>query len=241
LKWSLFIALREPLSLKIKDSSGRMNGMLTLNFEKRDSSEKNIALRQSEWLPGGLYGFQISSQSIKINQKNFNQLYREAGESTLISLTTQEDEQEKSYPCLIQDIQRDPVSGQIIHVDFYHPSAKKKITTAIPILLEGEAPAVRDFGGTVVRDIKEIEVKGLAIHLPHEIKVDLSILKNIHDRILVKDLVIDQNLELLSEPEGIVAIAMPAENVEEELAKSVDEVTEPIAEEEPEKAEESAE
>jgi len=215
--------------------------MLTLNFEKRDSSEKNIILRQAEWLPAVLYGFQISSQSIKVNQKDFNRMYREVGENTLVSLVTQENEKEKSYPCLIHEIQKHPVGGQIIHVDFYHPSAEKKIITTIPISLEGEAPAVRDFGGTVLRDIKEVEVKGLAIHLPHEIKISLDILKNIHDRILIKDLVIDQNLELLSDPEGIVAIAMPAENIEEELSKSIDESTEPIVEEEPEETKEDAE
>lgn len=209
--------------------------MLTLNIEKRDSSEKISDLRKAGWLPAVLYGFQLPTQSIKVNQKDFNQAYREAGESTLISLTIKDGDEEKKYPSLIHEVQRDPLSDRVIHIDFYHPSAKKKITASIPVIFEGEAPAVRNFGGTVLKEIKEIEVKGLAAQLPHEIKVDLGKLENLHDRILVKDLSIDANIELLSDPEGIVAMAVPVEDVEEELAKSVDEVAEPVkVEEKPE-------
>lgn len=216
--------------------------MLTLNIEKRDSSEKISDLHKAGWLPAVLYGFQLPTQSIKVNQKDFNQTYREAGESTLISLTIKDGDEEKNYPSLIHEVQRDPLSDQVIHIDFYHPSAKKKIIASIPVIFEGEAPAVQNFGGTVLKEIKEIEVKGLAAQLPHEIKVDLSKLENLHDRILVKDLSIDTNIELLSDPEGIVAMAVPVEDVEEELAKSVDEVTEPVkVEEKPEETtEESA-
>lgn len=205
--------------------------MLKLDTEKRESTESVEDLRQSGWLPAVVYGFQMKNQPVKVSLKDFQKIYQEAGESTLISLTVKDGDKEKSFSVLVQETQRHPVSDQIIHVDFYHPSEKKKIEAPIPIVFEGEAPAVHDFGGTVIKEMKEIEVKGLAIHLPHEIKVDLSVLKEPHDRILVKDLAVSSQIELLADPESIVAMALPAEAVEEELEKSVEEEVTPVEEE----------
>jgi len=205
--------------------------MLTLKAEIRESSEKTPALRQEGWLLGVVYGFKMSAQPLKVNLKEFQKIYQEAGENTLVSLVLGKGDQEKSYASLIHEIQRDPVTDALIHVDFYHPSEKKKIEASIPILFEGEAPAVRNFGGTIMKEMKELEVKGLAAELPHEIKVDLGVLENIHDRILVKDLSIDSKIEVLSDPESIVATALPAESVEEELEKSVEETVGSVEEE----------
>ncbi len=215
--------------------------MLTLKAEKRESSEKASALRQEGWLLGVVYGFEMSAQSLKINLKEFQKIYKEAGENTLISLTLEEDGKEKIYASLINEVQRNPVTDALIHVDFYHPSEKQKIEASIPILFEGEAPAVRNFGGTIVREMKEIDVKGLAAELPHEIKVNLEVLENLHDRILVKDLAVDSKLEILSDLESIVATALPAESVEEELEKSIEETVGSVEKEEKEEEEEEEE
>jgi len=215
--------------------------MLTLSAEKREPSERVPGLRQNNWLPGVIYGFEMPTDSIKVNLNDFKKIYQEAGENTLIALVVREGEREKRYESLIQTVQRDPLSSQFIHVDFYHPSAKKKIKAWIPIIFEGEAPAVRDFGGTVIKELKEIEVRGLAAQLPREIKVDLERLKQPHDRILVKDLTFGSTAEVLADPESIVALAVPAEAVEKELEKPVDESVEPVKVEEelPENQEES--
>lgn len=211
--------------------------MLKIEAEKRELTESSAELRQSGWVPAVVYGFQTENQPIKVSLKDFQKIYQEAGESTLVSVVVKEGDQEKGFPVLIQEVQRHPVSGQIIHADFYHPSEKKKIEASIPIVFEGESPAVHDFGGTVIKEMNEIEVKGLAIHLPHEIKVDLGALKEPHDRILVKDLSVNTQIELLADPESIVAMALPAEAVEEELEKSVDEEVTPVEKEEGEKEE----
>ena len=205
--------------------------MLTLNAVKRELTESIDDLRRSGWLPAVIYGFEVDNSPLKIEVKEFEKVYREAGESTLVSVVIKGGEKEQSYLSLIQDIQRHPVSDRIIHVDFYHPSEKKKIEAPIPLVFEGESPAVSNFGGTVVKEMQEVEVKGLAAHLPHEIVVDLGALKKPHDRILVKDLSISSEVELLSNLESIVATALPAEDIEEELEKSVEDMVTPIQEE----------
>ncbi len=208
--------------------------MLTLIAEKRELSEKVPGLRRNSWLPGVVYGFEMPTDSVKVNLKDFKKIYQEAGENTLIALVVKEGEQEKRYESLIKTVQRDPLNHEFIHVDFYHPSAKKKIKTWIPIIFEGEAPAVRDFGGTVIKELKEIKVRGLAAQLPREIKVDLGRLKQLHDRVLIKDLSFGSATEILADPESIVALAVPAEAVEKELEKPVDESVEPVKVEEEE-------
>ncbi len=214
--------------MKIGGLSDRISIMLTLKAEKREASEGASTLLRQEWLPGVVYGFEMETRPLKINRKEFQKIYQEAGESTLVSLALDGGEKQEAYTVLIQEVQRDPVTDEIIHADFYHPSAKKKVEAWIPIVFEGEAPAVNNFGGTVLKEMKEVEVKGLAIHLPHEIKVDLGSLENPHDRILVKDLSVSPDIEVLADPESIVAMAVPAEAVEAELEKSVDEMVEPV-------------
>jgi large subunit ribosomal protein L25 len=225
------------LSLKNSCLSVKIAIMLTLNAEKRESSEKTDKLREQGWLPGVVYGFEMSPQAIKIVLKDFQKTYQEAGESTLVSLVVKGDSKEGGHSCLIQEVQRDPVSDQLIHVDFYHPSEKKKIEAWIPVSFQGEAPAVHNFGGTVLREMKEIQVKGLAANLPHEIAVNLETLENIHDRILVKDLEFGAQIEVLSDPEGIVAAALPTESVEEDLEKTVEESVGSVEEEQAEEEE----
>jgi large subunit ribosomal protein L25 len=84
------------------------------------------------------------------------------------------------------------------------------------LVFEGESPAVKDLGGTLVKNMSEIEVSALPQDLPHEIKVSLESLKTFEDRILVKDLVLPNNVKATANPEEIVALVAAQENVEEE-------------------------
>ena len=92
----------------------------------------------------------------------------------------------------------------------------------VPVHLEGEAPAQKNFDGTLIQSINEVEVFALPQDLPSEIIVDVSSLKTLEDRILVENLQVDLGVEMLAESDWIVAQVMPAQNVEEELAKPVE-------------------
>jgi len=93
----------------------------------------------------------------------------------------------------------------------------------VPLHLEGEAPAVKDFEGTLIQNVHEVEVLALPQDLPSEIVVDVLGLKTLEDRILVENLQVDSKVEVLAEKDWIVAQVVPAERVEEELAKPVEE------------------
>jgi len=107
-------------------------------------------------------------------------------------------------------------------------------------VFEGEAPAVKELGGTLVREISEIEVKALPQNLPHEIKVNVEGLKTFEHEVLVKDLKLPQGVTVQREKNEIVAVVTPpeTEKIEEELEKPVEEKVEEVEKVEEEKEEE---
>ena len=210
--------------------------MLTLPAKIRKTLGKKVkALRERGVLPGVLYGPRIKETlPLEINFKEFEKVYKEAGESTLVSLEIEG----KKTPVLIHEVKLDPLTGKPIHIDFYQPSLEEEVTVAVPIIFEGVSPAVKELGGTLVRNIHELEVKALPQNLPHEIKVDISKLKTFEDDILVKDLVVPKEVKILKDPEESVALVTPPEKVEEELVEPIEEKVEEVQEEKKEEGEE---
>ncbi|PIP24851.1 MAG: 50S ribosomal protein L25 [Candidatus Nealsonbacteria bacterium CG23_combo_of_CG06-09_8_20_14_all_36_12] len=207
--------------------------MLTLLAKIRQiSGKKTKTLRKKGILPAILYGPKIKSSSLEVDSKEFEKIYQEAGESSLVSLEVEG----KKIPVLIHEIQRDPLTDKILHIDFYQAPLEEKITAKIPLIFEGFSPAVKELGGTLVKVIHELEVKAKPEDLPKEIKVDISSLKIFEDILTIKDLKVPIGVEILKNPEEIVAEVFPPEKVEEELAKPVEEKVEEV-----EKVEEKAE
>lgn len=209
--------------------------MLNLLAKARQIFGKKTAkIRKEGKLPAVLYGHDKKTQSVEVDYKEFEKLYRQAGESSLVSIEIEN----KKTPVMIHDAQKDSISGKFLHVDFYQVNLAEKIEASIPLVFEGEAPAVKELGGTLLKVIHEIEVKAKPEDLPKEIKVDISILKTFEDVVEIKDLKVPAGVEVLGKPEEIVAQATPVEKIEEELAKPVEENVEEVEKVEKEKKEE---
>ena len=171
-------------------------------------------------MPAVLYGPGLKkSLSLEINLKEFEKIFMEAGESSLISL---EIDGKKSL-VLVHEIERDAISGSLIHVDFYQPKAGQAIETKVPLVFEGIALAVKNLGGTLVKNIQEVHVRALPKNLPHQILVDIGGLKTFEDNILIKDLILQEGVKIIREPQDIVAKAVPAQKIKEEVAKPIEE------------------
>jgi len=214
--------------------------MISLSVKIRTETGKKAGkLRKKDVLPGILYGPALKeAQPLELDYKTFEKVFEEAGESSLISL---EIENGKKYPVLIHDIQRDPLTGKIIHVDFYQVSLEEEIIAKIPLIFEGTPPAVKDLGGTLVKNISEVEVKSLPQKLPKEIRVEVSGLKTFEDNIKVSDLELPAGVKVLKESEEIIAVVLPPEKVEEELVKPIEEKVEEVEKVEKPKKEEDFE
>jgi len=194
--------------------------MIILKAKSRKELGKKVKkLRMQGILPAVLYGSKEKPQHLEINGQEFDKAYQQAGESSLISLEVDS----KKFLVLIHQVQADPLSLRPIHVDFFQPSLKEEITAKVALVFDGEAPAVKDLGGTFVRNISEIEVKALPQNLPHEIRVDISSLLTFANSILIKDLKLPEGVKALRGQEDIVAFVASPEKVEEELEKPIEE------------------
>jgi len=215
--------------------------MLSLSAKiRKELGKKSRALRKKGVLPAVLYGPKLKENLLlELDEKKFEKVLKEAGESSLISLEAGG----KVYLVLIHEIQLTPLTEKVIHVDFYQPSLKEEVEVTVPLFFGGVAPAVRDLGGTLIKNIQEVTVKALPQNLPHEIKVNVEKLKTFEDNILIKDLIMPRGGKILKEAEEIIALVSPLEKIEEELAKPVEEKIEEVekVEEKKEKEEEGKE
>lgn len=194
--------------------------MPTLSAKIRQiAGKKTKILRKRGLLAAVAYGPKLKSVPLEVDLKEFRKTYQEAGESSLITLKLPE--LKKEYPVLIHEIQRDPLSGNPIHVDFYQAPLTEEVEAEVPLIFEGKAKAVKELGGTLVKNISELKVKALPQNLPKEIKVSIESLKIFEDKILIRDLKLPKEIKILKEPDEIIAWVAPPEKVEEELEKPV--------------------
>lgn len=184
-------------------------------------------------MPVVLYGPKIKNESLEVKMKDFESILKEAGESTLISLET-EGKKEKNL-VLIYEIKFDPLTSKPTHADFYQPILTEEIEVKVPLSIEGESPAVKNLGGTLVKNISEVEVRALPQHLPKEIKVNVEFLKTFEDKILAKNLQLPEGVKISKNLEEIILYVAQAEKVEEELQKPIEEKVEEVEKIEKEK------
>ncbi len=219
--------------------------MLKLSAKIREEKSRKVAnLREQGFVPAVLYGPKTKNIFLSVNLKEFENIYHEAGGSSLIELdvdSSSSDGKNKKFSVLIQSVEIEAVSQKPIHIDFYQPRLDEETTATVPLVFENEAPAVKDLGGTLVKNIYELEVRALPQKLPHEIKVDISSLKTFEDSILVKDLADLKDVKILKDPEESIVFASEPEKVEEELEKPIEEKVEEVERTEDKKEEEKEE
>ncbi len=154
-------------------------------------------------LPAILYGHKVEPALYWLKYLDFEKLYKSAGESTIIELMT---EGKKDANVLIQEVDRDPMSGRFLHVDFYQVRMDEEIETDVPFEFVGESAAVKELSGILVKSLNEVKIKCLPKDLPHALTVDLSALATFEDQIKLKDLKLPHGVTLLEDVETIVVI-----------------------------------
>lgn len=175
---------------------------ITLKVEARTETGKKLkTLREQGKLPAVVYGPKHESTNLFLDGKEFEKIFREAGESSVLLLTGVGEDAE----VLVQEVAYDPVKGGLKHVDFYAIEKGKEVTVSIPLEFVGESPAAK-LGGSLTKALHEIEVTCKPSALPHEIIVDISSLLTFEDHIRVKDLNIPANVKVENDPEDTVAV-----------------------------------
>lgn len=190
-----------------------------------------------------LYGPRIKTISVQVLFKDFEKVYAEAGETSLVTLEFSAEAKDlQNTVVMIRDVEQHPVSRQLTHVDFYQVPMDEKTIVRVPVEYDGEAPAVKDEGGTLVRSLYEVEVRAFPMDIPHEIHVDLTSLAHMGNTLMLKDIALPANIEILHhDPETVIAY-VEAPQAEEEVEATAEEVNvQDIKTEGEEKREEKAE
>ncbi|MEX1014558.1 MAG: 50S ribosomal protein L25 [Candidatus Paceibacterota bacterium] len=187
---------------------------MDLKVKNRETLGKKVkTLRKEGFIPGELFGHGFENNHVKVDRKNFKDVYKKAGKNTIINI---EIEGGEKMPALIYGVQIHPISREPIAIDFYRIRDDEKITTKIPIIFGGEAPA-EEKDLVVLTLLDELEIESLPKDIPHEIKVDLSSIEGLEDKILVKDLNIPKNVDVqVSEDAVIVSVSEKQEEVIDE-------------------------
>ena len=188
---------------------------LELTLDPREAHGKaNKRLRRTGMVPGVVYGKGHESTPVQVEAKAFDTLYRAAGRTSVIKFHLPGAGRATSG--LIKSIQRHPLRGTVIHVDFFLVNLQQEMELDVPLVFVGESPAVIEGGGTLLHSMSQLHVKALPNDIPHEIEVNVATLVSLDVAIHVKDLSLNRDLvHVMTDGETLVATVVPP-RVEEE-------------------------
>jgi large subunit ribosomal protein L25 len=206
---------------------------IELVAQKRDILGKKVRfLRRKGITPVNLYGHGIESTALQVETPALKRALAQAGMTSLIHLKL--GSVKRPYMAIVKSVQRDPVKGEVLHVDFYQVRMDEKLKLEVPLVLIGKAPAVKEHGGILVQELNSLEVECLPANMPHRIEADISGLVNLDQAIHVKDLKVGEGVTVLTDPTKAVAriararieveaVAAPAAEVAEEVEAEAEE------------------
>ncbi len=187
----------------------------SLKSTRRDGVGKGVArrLREAGNVPAIYYGRGETPVAISVQAKELELLLHGASGSNVIVDLKVEGAEAADRKAILREVQRHPVRGTILHVDLQHISLSERITVEVPIVLVGVPTGVKDGGGILEHNLREVEVECLPTEIPEKFAVDVSHL-NIGDSVHVSDLVIG-NVKVNTEAERTVATVVPPTVLEE--------------------------
>jgi large subunit ribosomal protein L25 len=178
-----------------------------LEAKKREIIGKQVkALRREGFLPAVIYGSDIEPMPLTLDTKEVRQILSTIGANTLVTLKIGKQES----LALVRDTQREVITRDLLHVDFQAVSLEETITSTVPVLVIGEAPAVKEMNALLVTGLDVLQIEAKAKDLPDTIRVDVSELIEIGDNIQVKDIIISGDVTILDDPEEtVIVVAAP--------------------------------
>ena len=179
---------------------------------RAEANGKAKKIITSGFIPAVVYGSGKANVNIKVKKHDFDKAFKLAGEFNLIDLAV---DGGREIKVIVKEVQKDGLTDKIIHVDFYQVDMAKKITTEIPLNFIGEAKAVKDLGGTLVKNMDAVEVRCLPGDLVSHIDVDISRLDNFDQFIRLHDLTLPPGIELAQETnEAVIGVVETKVEVE---------------------------
>ena len=202
--------------------------VVSLTLEPRKLIGKRVAsLRREGITPVHLYGGAAPAMSLQVKSPTLNRTLLEVGSNRPLSV--QVDGTDGEDICFVREVQRHAVTDEVVHVDFLRVDVSQKVSAEVPIRYIGEAPGVRNLGGTLIQAMTSIQVEALPMRMPESITVDISVLEDFEKTIVVGDVAVPNEVTVLSAQDGLVTRVVPP-RVEEEPEPTEGEEMEEVAE-----------
>lgn len=191
---------------------------VTLAIEHREKlgTTGSNALRRSGKIPAIVYGHGTAADNIAFDAHAFEELLHHSGRNVIITLTAGS----KKQTAMVRELQTDPVSRRIVHVDLQRVSANEAIVARLPVVTTGVADGVRNMGAVMDVVVHEIEIEGPANKIPENVEVDVTSL-GVHDHVVASDIVLPAGFKLITPADTVVVTIEPsrtAQDLEEAAA-----------------------
>jgi large subunit ribosomal protein L25 len=183
--------------------------------------KKSRFLRRQGITPVHLFGYDTEPMALQCETVRLKQVLKTAGKTKLVGLTV--DKHKKPRNVVVREVQKNAISGELVHVDFFQVSMEEKIKVDVPVVLVGEAPALKVKTNMMAQDLSAVEIECLPDRIPETIQVDISVLVEDDQSIQVKDLVLGEGVVALTNPAQVVVRIAPLqiEKVEKKVVAEV--------------------
>lgn len=169
--------------------------------------KKVSVLRRQGFVPVHVYGADIESAALQVEDKTLVRLLAQVG--TNVPISVEYDGGDQKNICFVREVQRHPVTEEIIHVDFLRVDVSQKISAEVPVILDGTAPGVAQLGGVLLQNLQSLLVEALPMEMPSAFHVDITLLEDFEKTIVVGDVAATGDVTILNDPEEMIARVAP--------------------------------
>lgn len=172
-------------------------------------------LRRQGITPVHLFGHGIESLTLQCDTDRLRRVLAEAGKTRLVSLKLDNEKSPRS--AVIREIQREPLTGRLLHIDFYQVQMAEQVKVEVPVVLVGEAPVLKSKENMLVQELNALTVECLPAEIPASVEIDLTLLTEPEQAVRVKDIELGKDITVLNDPERVLVriTARPMERIEE--------------------------
>jgi large subunit ribosomal protein L25 len=180
-----------------------------LSVEPREVVGKKVAqLRRSGLLPGNIFGHGIESQAVQVSMVDLHAALHGSAANEVFDIHVKGER--AARPVVVHKAQRNPINGNLLHLDFYQVQLREKMRADVQIVFVGNTEAIDTYNGVLVAALESVHVEGLPLDIPGTIEIDIGLMPNLEDAFHVRDLVLPENVVILNEPDVVIAkIASP--------------------------------
>ncbi|MCH2311656.1 MAG: 50S ribosomal protein L25 [SAR202 cluster bacterium] len=179
-----------------------------IKLSNRSISGKKVAnLRREGIMPVHLYGGDSGPLSLQGDSAEINKLLPRVGLNIPVSVVVEGGG--AGEICFVREVQRHPLTQDILHVDFLRVDVKSKITASVPIEVIGDSPAVRLLGGTLIQNMQSINVEALPLNVPEKITVDITSIEDFETAIHISDISVEGDISITNPSDALVARVAP--------------------------------